>query len=740
MSDVNFNAAVDGTLEAWEQAQTSPAGQRVPPAPSSAPLGPQPQAVLDPADKPWQPNLLHQEGEPTAARSTIRDGQAGAVEIDTAGRKSGWGFSVGSQGNFFGGYDAGKRKPVADPGANPFEVFGYRNEGLGDNAGQELATLLNVDPDSTGFREIFDDNKGLIRSYERTGRESFLGQQFVHAGGFYPGDPSPEGQDLQKSQARQPDNTADLEERRWGGNTTTASGGYVQFYGSANPTAKSGIGAARYIASRNDTVNYTYKSRVVEGNDEQINQVGSAYAFTQTQARVKLKSSGEPGADIGSYTEAGGSVSSTFFPGDKAASDWWLADGALRNNLEDPQQTTRGQEFADLAALGYHLKGESLLPVLGDSSARVFLRVPDANVNFGNRTAGQGQDVLAIPPDANEGEYFTAADGTTLQHPLADSNAYRTHTDRKADENLLDWAKRKIPFTDKDQYISADNLSALMTQSASRAPAHMELAYVTPEALVDANQDKLYTIVDPTTGQTTQGFKVGDWVNTGLLQIEGQRGLFVDRDRLPDSLFKDDGSINPEAELDHWTDHLSPTGEESLTTPMDLKQVAQDAADHERRITPTVDGSAQAFLEDTQTTAEAVYRASGEMEDGFSRAPWGDIKAGEPFTTVPRPEYYSSARQYVDEMQTYLAAAREIYRAADDAGVALPQRGQSEPTTAAQRRDALDAQQNWLQAHRETVISQIDQAQRLARETPSEQSDQPIAPRAVPSFDTFPIK
>jgi hypothetical protein len=745
MSDLNVNASSSDALDAWDQAQASNTHKPSPAAPASTPAGPPPQSVLDFADKAWQPNLLHQEGDPGAARSAVRDGQGGTVEINSSGRKSGWGSSFGSQGNFFGGWDIGKRKPVADPGINPAEIFVYRNEGLGKNAAQDLAKILNVDPESAGFKQVFGDNndKGLIQPYKRTGRESFLSQQFVHAGGFYPGDPSTEGQNLQKAQAEHPKNTADLEERRWGGNVSTNAGGYVQFYGSANIVKKSGLGAARYIPERNDTVSYAYKARVVEGNEEQINQVGSAYAFNQAQVRLKANNKGEMGADIGSYSEAGGSYSSTFFPGEKAASDWWLSHGELKNNLDDPEQKTRGQEFADLAALGYQLKGESLLPALGDNNAQVFLRVPDANVNFGNRSPSQGQDVLAIPPDAGQDEYFTAPDGTTLQHPLAGSNEYRTHTDRKADENLLDWAKRKLPFTEKDQYISVDNLSALMTQAASRAPQHMELAYVTPEALADANKDKLYTIVDPTTGETTQGFKVGEWVNTGLMQVEGERGLFVDRDRLPDSLFKPDGSLNPEAQLDHWKDHLSPVGQESLTTPHDLQQVTQKAAVHERRITPTLGGSAEAFLRDTRATAEAVRRATGEMENGLSRAPWGDVKPGEPFTTVPRPQYYSNASQYVEDMETYLAVSREVYRAADEAGIALPQQQGAQPVSAAQRRDAVQAQQDWLQAHRETITAQIDQAQRLSRQTQDEQSEQggqTQLPPQTPSFDAFPIK
>jgi hypothetical protein len=736
MSDISAPPGHQAALEAWQQSQGAGDLASLPATAGKQPASAQAHLSVDYGAQPWQPNLLDMEGEPAPARATIRAGSAGKIDIDTTGHRQGWGVSTGAQGNLLGGIRFPNGMPTVDGGFNPSEVFAYENYGLGRDAVDDLKKKLPV----PGVDKIVDADKGLVHTYSRKGSESYERQEFRHAAGFYPGDKSAEGRRLQQQNDFPLGTTPDFEERRWSGKVSSHSGGYVQFYGSVNVAAETGLTAARYIASRNDTSRYAHKSIGVEGNTETIGVVGNGYAFEQDQARIKAKSNGEFAADIGTYAEAGGNATSVFHPGTPVASDWWLADGVLKSNLEDPRQTSRGNEFEDLAAFGFQLKGESLIPALGDRTAEVFLRVPDANVNFGNRTPGQSQDVLAIPPDAAEGEYVLDDDGVTRQRPEGDTNEYRTQTDRKVDENFLDWAKRKVPFTRKDEYISVENLSALMTQAAGRAPRHIELAYVTPDALIDANAQKLYTIVDPTTGEKTRGFKVGDWVNTGLMQVEGQGGLFVDRDRLPESAFNADGSIDQRVELDHWKGHLSPQGEESLATPKRLADINTNAEVVDEALPPSLHNTEAGYLNDARELAARINAAAGREVVGLARPDDAVLDPGKAFTTVPKAGYYANPRQYVDDLQNYITAIRDIYSVADTSRIEIPQRRPDEPVSARRHLDDAQERLDWLVAHRETVISNIERVQKLRRETEGENKIGRVSAPQPHKSDAFPIK
>jgi hypothetical protein len=521
----------------------------------------------------WQPNLVDLPGEPSQARSALRQSGKETVSIKTStDALIGWGTASGATAFAFTGYELSSRKPVVSASTNVFETYWHRTARVGEDATGDLQRLakdalgIDVDLESRGLQQLFDRDKGLLRRYHRTGQETFLRREFIHPLGFYPGDPTATGQAWQNAQDKRPSSTPDLEERRWVGSVVHNTGGYAQLWGVLNSKG-SGVAILEYVPNRWLQTSYAYKSRTVEDGGQTVSASGVEGKFTQSVARFKLTTQGKLSAEVGNFSLANLSVLTTFKPQAKAASDWWLVEGRQQDNLRDPQQATRDDEFASLKAFGYELKGESLLPWMGDSDAHVFFKVPNANVNFGNRQPEQGHSVVAIPPDASQGEYFRAADGSTYQHPLAGSNEYRTNTDREVDEGFLKWVRRHLPFHDKRAYISVDNLAALMTQAASRAPEHIELAYVTPDVLVQANPDKVFEIVDPTTGEITQGFKVGDWVDTGLMQLEGQRGLFVDRERLPGHMFKADGSIDPQAELPHWLEHLSPQGVPALTTP-----------------------------------------------------------------------------------------------------------------------------------------------------------------------------
>ena len=113
-----------------------------------------------------------------------------------------------------------------------------------------------------------------------------------------------------------------------------------------------------------------------------------------------------------------------------------------------------------------------------------------------------------------------------------------------------------------------------MTQLAARDPEHIELAYVTPAQLLRNNRDRLYTVIDPTSGERTLAFKVGDWFDTGLLQVHGQRGLYLPRTEELSALFGKDGRLNG-TRLPHWQNHVDPNGKEALRTPLDMQNEAQ---------------------------------------------------------------------------------------------------------------------------------------------------------------------
>jgi hypothetical protein len=75
----------------------------------------------------------------------------------------------------------------------------------------------------------------------------------------------------------------------------------------------------------------------------------------------------------------------------------------------------------------------------------------------------------------------------------------------------------------------------------------------------------------------------------------------------------------------------------------------------------------------------------------LARADGAARSAGQPFQAVPRAAYYESARQYIEEMESYTTAIRDIYRAADEAGIEIPQHLPETPIPA--KRHTGDAQQ-----------------------------------------------
>jgi hypothetical protein len=476
------------------------------------------------------------------------------------------------------GAELGKPGIQLTPGVNPFEAFIYRNDGLPGNATPEyVARQLGLNPDDAAVRHVLDLLQPLLKPYHREEVEVFKRREFIHPAGFYPGDRSSEGAGWQQAYRQNPNNTPALKERRWLGNVNGKSGGYIQTYGSTNPGTRSAIGASRYISDRIDNTSYLYREIVTKNNGQvQVSQSGTVYGFTQAQARVKFSTASGFGADVASYSEAGTNAFATSYPQGIQPSDWWLSNGKIVNNVQDPTQQSRSTEFAALRMFGYELKGESLLPAMGDTTARVFMRVPNANVNFANEHPGQLRRIIAIPPSNSE-EYVTSASGKTYQLTLQDRNDYRTQTTEIADKNFLQWLTENMPFSEKQNYISVANMAALMTQLASRSPAHIELAYVTPDQLIQKNKDRLYTIVDPTTGVKTLAFKVGDWIDTSLLQVNGHPGLYVQKDTLNKNLFNANNQIelNESNDLPHWKAHQTNDNLPALTTPRVLQMQMQ---------------------------------------------------------------------------------------------------------------------------------------------------------------------
>jgi hypothetical protein len=750
-----------------------PAGQRAPaiprsPAVSATPAlqSPPPQAQVQgilQGQEPWLPNVVDLQGSPTSARSALRDAPGERLPTTTTTTPiSGSGLSAGPLASSLLGAGStlrrlpddgspGSRLP-GDPGFNPFEVFVYRSQGLGSDGRAALQRALGIDPNGPGAKEALANLEAIARPYQRTVSEGFATRQLIHPIGFYPGDPSAEGRAWQNQNRIDDTSTPDLEERRTGGDVDGQSQGYVQTYVTLNPRNLDGnrtlAGASRYIISRADHLYYGTKIQTVEDNVQNTTLLGAGYNFSQLQARVgvSLQTGRRPGVnggltvDTGMYSEAGLNGFSGFKSDVPVASDWWLTNGRARNNLEDPTQASRAQEFASLRQYGYEFKGESLLPALGDNTAHVFMRVPNANVNLGNTTPGQSQDVIAIPPDARQGEYVAAPDGSVRQNPIAQGTEYRAPTELRSDKNFVDWARRHLLLGQRDQYISVDNTAALMTQLASRAPRNIELAYVTPQQLARNNADKLYTIVDPTTGQQTQAFKVGDWIDTSLLQVEGHPGLYIDRENLDSSLLNAQGQLQLKTDLPHWRQHLSPQGQPSLTTPRVLQRKSEFADTVTQGLTPSNQDGAQSYFESTRDLANDINARAGRELVSLSRPRQAAVFPGRPFSGAPQPQNYRNAEQYADDLQSYLTSIRDVYREADRSGVMLTDPHTGQTYSPRVHVDAAQADLDDLAANRSRIVDAIASTAQLREQAADPVRDGTPAPDNALPNDAYPMR
>lgn len=726
-------------------ARPRPMLTQVPAPAASAPQPPTQVLSTRQGREPWLPNVVDLSGDPTSARSAVRNLPGGRVEISSGDNPiSGKGYSMGPQGNAFAGQDLRTGQPQGDLAVNPFELFGYDVQGLGKTSATSLQDALPIDKNMPGAKEAVALLKSMVRPYERTGSEGFASRQFVHASGFYPGDPSAEGRTWQERNRAEGDRTPDLEESRWGGDAEGQSGGYVQSYLTFNPRNRIGTGASRYVMNRIDHTYYTYKSQVVEGNKQATTLIGTDYSFAQLQARVGVSSAPRKPprviVDVGEYVEAGMSGVSVFNSNQRVASDWWLANGQMRNNLKDPTQASRAQEFASLRRFGYEFKGESLLPALKDNTAHVFMRVPNANVNFGNTTAGQSQDVIAIPPEAPQGEYITAPDGSLRQNPIGQGRDYRAQTEARGGENFIDWARRHLPLGTRDQYISVDNTAALMTQLASRSPQSIELAYVTPQQLARSNADKLHTIVDPTTGQQTQAFKVGDWIDTTLLQVEGRPGLYIDKQKLDPRLLNAQGEVQLEADLPHWPQHLSPQQQPSLTTPRVLQSKSEFADNAVATLTPTNRTGTSAYFDSTRAIADGINARAGRQIVRLARPDDAAVFPGRPFSAAPQPQHYRNAEQYVQDLRSYITSVRDVYREAERRGVMLTDPQTSERYSPRVHVDAAQQDLDYLDANRRRIVDAISTEAHLRQETGDAVRDDPLMPDNALPNDAYPLR
>jgi hypothetical protein len=262
------------------------------------------------------------------------------------------------------------------------------------------------------------------------------------------------------------------------------------------------------------------------------------------QAKFSLGAKG-PSSQFGMQAEGGiylwnAGVPTGQITGSKEGSptDWHIRNGQVEEGREG-----FNKQFADIEQdTGIKLRSQSVLPQAGDNTAPVHMKVPNVNLNFGNSEEGRVRG--------------TASGGQ--QSTLAGTNEFQT---QERQPNMIDNVRGFFGMEDKAQrVISPEAMSATLTELAKQNPEHPELQYVSPEALREANKDRLVDFTDPTTGERSKGFKVGDWVDTTLAVSTGGPGLHVRPDNLPEGSVGEDGKLKDGIAMPHWDAHKDPRG------------------------------------------------------------------------------------------------------------------------------------------------------------------------------------
>ncbi len=252
-----------------------------------------------------------------------------------------------------------------------------------------------------------------------------------------------------------------------------------------------------------------YESWIGQDNLKSTKTSYAPYTWIQTQVSAgvgKAAASVKVGYQIeyGGYVENYGTqLAPRFGKGKKEVTDWHIVNGKITEGRD-----AWNKQFSKIEKkTGIVFRSQSVVKSENDNVAPVYLKTPNIALNFGNKTPNAIRSVA----------------GDKQQRTIKDSAYFRTVG--KADnnpDNFFDFLSGKRPDA-----ISANALVASFRELSKRFPEYAEFKVIDAETLIKLNSRKMVEFIDPTTGEKAKGFKLGDWINTGLSTSLGGPGLYA---------------------------------------------------------------------------------------------------------------------------------------------------------------------------------------------------------------------